>query len=446
MNPPSFLRLARGSPHMWMGAFFLVASFFLFKAAVDEWRKGQRIQREGVRTEAIVASRSIDPARREGNRRTRYLVGYRFLTAEGKPVERTEEVPVEEWERLVEGGPASITYLPSDPANAQAAAPVEWWTPLIVAGGGVLFGLVGGLLTIPGFRRILLIRRLHREGETAEGTVLAVWATGTAVNRVRQWRLRYEIHDRMGRAEKGESDLLAPEEAARWKPGDRGMVRFDPLCPKESIWLSSPPGDEVKAEGSPSAPPEVRGKLPGPLRLLATIAVALVLVFVTAVLAELPPVKDLVGLITRHQGGLLVTVVAILSLGFLVFMGGILSLLMAQGEPMGRADVEDHERSVRLESRPAAWRVSSYRFRGKSAGRQGSDAFTFGELKDAWRRGLVWRDPTWRRRLVIVAGGLSMAFGLLGLFVVIGPPWLKVLVGAVMLYALARITWGFWKA
>jgi hypothetical protein len=363
------------------------------------------------------------------------------------PVERTEEVPVEEWERLVEGGTASITYLPSDPANAQAAAPVEWWTPLIVAGGGVLFGLVGGLLTIPGIRRIRRIRRLHREGETAEATVLAVWATGTVVNRVRQWRLRYELHDRMGKAEKGESDLLAPEEAARWKPGDRGMVRFDPLCSKESIWISEPEAERAPGGPSPAAgkPPSGR-KLSGPLKMAVSALVALVLVFMTAVIAELPPVKDLVGLITRHQEGLLVTVVAILSLGFLIFMGGILSLLMAQGEPMGRADVEDQARSVHMASRPAAWRASAYRFRGKSAGRQGSDAFSFRELKDAWRRGLVWRDPSWRRRLVIVAGGLSMAFGLLGLFVAIGPPWLKVLVGAAMLYALARITWGFWKA
>ena len=77
---------------------------------------------------------------------------------------------------------------------------------------------------------------------------------------------------------------------------------------------------------------------------------------------------------------------------------------------------------------------------------QGSESFRFQELKAAWRTGAVWHDPVWRRRLVTTVGALMLVMGLFGLFVVIGPPWLKVLMSSALFYALARLTWGIWQA
>jgi len=40
-------------------------------------------------------------------------------------------------------------------------------------------------------------------------------------------------------------------------------------------------------------------------------------------------------------------------------------------------------------------------------------------------------------------GGMFM-IGLLGSFIVLGPGWVKVLLGGALLYALGRIGWGLW--
>ena len=441
MTAPSFARLARRSLNLWIGAFFLIPGTVLFVTGIQEGGKGRRVRRERVEAQATVLSKSIDRARREENLRTRYLATVRFTVGE-TPIERTEEIEVEEWEGLAEGGTTLVRYLLSDPADAAAANPGEAWVAWMMAALGVTFDLIGFLLVVPAFRRIRLVRRIHREGEAAEGKVLEVWATGTVVNRVRQWRLRYEFQSPLGRVERGESDLLPPEEALRWKPGDVGAIRFDPVRPETSIWVSEPP-ESIQPRAEALSPGRGRRR---PLRVTAAAGVGIALAFVCAVLAELPPIEGLVELVDRHRSTLLVPVVGVLSLGFLLFMGGVLALLFEQGEPMTHSDVENQARSVRFGRRPAAWRASTYRLRGKGAGVAGEDRFTFAELKHALRSGLVRRDPVWRRRLVVVIGGLSTSLGLMGVFVVIGPPWVKVLFAAASIFALFSFLRGFLRA
>jgi hypothetical protein len=127
-----------------------------------------------------------------------------------------------------------------------------------------------------------------------------------------------------------------------------------------------------------------------------------------------------------------------------LMMGGILKLLMDQDQPLGHAGVDDVERSVRLAARPAAWRASSYRVWGRTGGRQGSEQFTLGQLKAAWRSGAVRCDRVWARRFVTALGALMFMIGLLGSFIVLGPGWVKVLLAGALLYALGRIGWGLW--
>lgn len=176
------------------------------------------------------------------------------------------------------------------------------------------------------------------------------------------------------------------------------------------------------------------------------IAGGLALVFVAAVLAELPPMPAVVVWIQQHEWPLMVAAGSIGVVGFTLMMGGILKLLMDQDESLSHADVEDVERNVRMAPRSVTWRASSYRFWGRTAGEQGSEQFSFRELKQAWKSGAVWHDRVGKRRLITSIGALMMTVGLFGSFVVMGPPWIKVLIGSLLLYAMGMISWGLWKA
>lgn len=182
------------------------------------------------------------------------------------------------------------------------------------------------------------------------------------------------------------------------------------------------------------------------MKSLWQIVAGLAVVFVAAVIAELPPSRDAISWIQDREWPLLWTTGGIGVLGFTLMMGGILKLLMDQDQSLSHTDGQDVEHSVRLAARPVTWRASSYRVWGRAAGRRGSEQFTFAELKQAWKSGAVWHDSVWKRRVVTSVGALMMAVGLLGAFAVIGPPWLKVLMGGAWLYAMSMIAWGLWKA
>lgn len=182
------------------------------------------------------------------------------------------------------------------------------------------------------------------------------------------------------------------------------------------------------------------------MRMLLHIAGTLALVFVCAVVAELPPSRDAIAWIQSHEWPLLWTTGGVGVIGFTLMMGGIVKLLMNQDQPLPHTDVEDVERSVRLAAQPVAWRASSYRVWGRAAGRQGSEQFSLGQLKAACRSGAVWQGGRWTRRLLTAVGALLFMIGLLGCFIVLGPGWLKVLFMGVLLYAGTRISWGLLTA
>ncbi|HLG44252.1 MAG TPA: DUF3592 domain-containing protein [Nitrospirales bacterium] len=237
MPQPPILKLLSRSVLLWVGAVFFAVGVMLAYFGLDEWRKQQFFEKEAAQAQGTVVSKSLERATREGNPRTKYLVSYRFSSADGQTVEQTGEVSVDEWERLDEGSPFTVTYLPSDPNTARTDAGSEWWAPLAMGGFGSLFAFIGIFVGQPELRRVLLVLRLSRSGLTAEGTVAKVWATGTSINRVCQWQLSYEFRDPVGRTQQGESDLLTPDEAASWEPGNKGAVRFDREHPEDSVWV-----------------------------------------------------------------------------------------------------------------------------------------------------------------------------------------------------------------
>jgi hypothetical protein len=222
---------------MWVGTIFVVAGSVGAVASFGEWRAEQRFERDAVLAEGHVVATSLVAANREANARSRYLVTYRFPAADGGAVEQTEEIPVDEWEALTEGDAVAVRFLTDDPASARTrAAEPAWVGPLIVV-ALASFTLLGVAIALPYWRRALVLARLHRNGIAAYGTVVEVAPAGTTVNRVPQWHVRYEYRDERGAEQRGTSDLLDPAEAAEWRVGDRGAIRFDRERPSNSVWL-----------------------------------------------------------------------------------------------------------------------------------------------------------------------------------------------------------------
>lgn len=182
------------------------------------------------------------------------------------------------------------------------------------------------------------------------------------------------------------------------------------------------------------------------MQWIKMLSMAFVAIFAGAVISEIPPLPGWFKLVDANQTPWLIITGASALLGFVLMMGGILDLIMAQDRTLGHEEAEEVERSVRLAARPVAWRATSYRVWGQATGRQGADQFTMRELKQAWRNGAWRRETVWRRRYLTALGALLMTIGLFGLGFTLTPPPIKVLTGGALLYAMGMISWGFWKA
>lgn len=231
------LEFLRRAVVLWVGTIFVVAGTAGAITTFVDWRRSVAFEREAVPTSATVVATSIEPASRDGAPRTRYLVTYRFAAPDGRTIERTEDVPVAQWEALAAHDTLEVRYRPADPDDAQLQPEQAAWVGPLLMGLTVLFVLVGVLLARPGWRRAHLIWRVHRSGVLTEAVVTDIAPAGVTVNRVPQWHLCYEFRDRDGRMQTGTSDLLAPDEAAEWRRGDRGAVRYDRGRPRDSVWL-----------------------------------------------------------------------------------------------------------------------------------------------------------------------------------------------------------------
>jgi hypothetical protein len=236
-NPNLVLAFLRRSIVTWVGAVFVVAGCVGVYEGLHEWQRSRRFEREAVPAEATVVAKSLAAANRDEGTSTKYSIVYRFTANNGDSIEQREDLPVEDWERLDEGSLLEVRYLPSTPSTARSRPENPWWVPPLITGVTTLFVLIGLAIARRGVRRAFVIARVQRAGVTAQATVQKVWATGTTINRVRQWQLSYEFRDHAGVTQRGESDLLAPHEAADWQPGAHGVVRYDRARPTDSVWL-----------------------------------------------------------------------------------------------------------------------------------------------------------------------------------------------------------------
>jgi len=184
------------------------------------------------------------------------------------------------------------------------------------------------------------------------------------------------------------------------------------------------------------------------MRTIVNVALALGAIFLFGVIGELvPPLRTLEAWMLVHRLALLLGTGATAALGLLLLIGSVVVLLMDEGTPMSPVEIEDQQRRLRdAANLPYAARASRYRLWGKATGFTGEDRFSLGELKHAVAKGMLLREPLWRRRACAIAGGMLMFLGLFGSVVVMAPLAVKLFVASVALYAAFRIAGAYVRA
>ena len=167
------------------------------------------------------------------------------------------------------------------------------------------------------------------------------------------------------------------------------------------------------------------------------------LVLAAVLLSEVPEVRAAGQAIDRYRGPLLAAAIGLAGLGFAVFMGGILSMLMVSGAPKTQEEIERGIGQRQGIGQAATWRFAAHRVFGAAAGQQASYEASFTGIKDDWRTGEWWRDTHWRRVFLISVGGVMLSCGLFALVLVLAPIPIKALVAAVATYAAVMTAWGF---
>jgi len=209
--------------------------------------------------------------------------------------------------------------------------------------------------------------------------------------------------------------------------------------PATSAWLgpyAAPPHPDAPGLGA---------RLWSKTKTLLRWVINLVLFFATliaaAVIGELvPELKQLEVWMNGQRMPLVFATGGAALLGVFLLIGAVISMIMEGGEPMSHTDIENQQRSMRDAAMgPRIRRMSAYRLFGTGAGGSAHDEFSMSGLKRAMATGAILRDPQWLRRLCAGCGAMLMFLGLCGSFIVISPLALKLVLAAVVLYALVRI-------
>lgn len=231
----SFLTLASRSFWIWFGGIWLLMGILFLVATV--WVAGylQAIQRSGEMAEGVVREKRLDK-----QALLPHTVRYRFPTPDGQTFEDDGALPKEQWDALRDGGPVRVRYDPKRPIfNQLEQEQVNVWLVVIFLGTGVLLTRIGGGIVLSWSVKLRRFLRLQEHGMMVEGTVLDVPPTGLVVNYERLHIVRYQYRDHQGQTRKGASRPMAPIEALRWKPGERGAVRYDRSRPSISEWMGT---------------------------------------------------------------------------------------------------------------------------------------------------------------------------------------------------------------
>ena len=192
--------------------------------------------------------------------------------------------------------------------------------------------------------------------------------------------------------------------------------------------------------------PRMRGLKPtlsGVGRTLATILVVLILALVAE---HIQPLQDLDAYLTAHPDTihwLSWLTLGLTGIGVLLLVGT--PLVVRVGDESYTDEVVDGTTGSDPQPSPQGG-LSLYRFRGRQVETSFTDEASLSAVKAAWRQ-RAWRtSPRWLRFFLMLVGGLFITIGLFGYFAVIGPPVVKLLAAAALVYAGVRTAWAFRRA
>jgi hypothetical protein len=133
--------------------------------------------------------------------------------------------------------------------------------------------------------------------------------------------------------------------------------------------------------------------------------------------------------------------------GLLLFAGGCTALIGGKGRGMTPEELERfNTQMMRLSMGARSSGAAAYVFKGRQSGREARDAFSLRAMKAAWRSGVWWSNPTWRRRYATFVGAVLMSGGFLGIFFVRGPAWVMLMCMMLAGYFLVRMGWAIVRA
>jgi hypothetical protein len=236
---PSALKLVARAFPLWIGGALLVFGTVFGAVGVREALREHTYRDLGRAAEAQVVDKSIVRAERDGNGATRYVLSYRYATAEGEPRDGTADVSVEEWEQLEPGASLQIVYLPGEIDSSRVRGESNVALSIVFLSVGAVCALIGGAIAFVSGRSVAHLIRVLRTGTDTEGTVLRAGPTNVRINRVPQWQIHYRYRDRLGHVHDGASHVVSPREGSAWNEGDAGRVRFDPERPELSVWIGN---------------------------------------------------------------------------------------------------------------------------------------------------------------------------------------------------------------
>lgn len=192
----------------------------------------------------------------------------------------------------------------------------------------------------------------------------------------------------------------------------------------------------------PSAPPVPRSRL----RELLLTARNVVLALIVIVIGEaLPPLQRLHEWTSAHDGQILMVTIPLGIIGFALFIGCVVHLVLTSGTPMSRREI-DGLSARNLNPQPVLWKASGYRHYGPAVGAQAEESVTLAEIKAAWRA-RAWEVSPRRRRIFLIQIGVALfVTGLFGSLFVIAFPGMKLLLGGVLVYAVVRTVSAFVRA
>lgn len=141
----------------------------------------------------------------------------------------------------------------------------------------------------------------------------------------------------------------------------------------------------------------------GIARSVLGIGVIFVMLLAGAGVAKIPVMRAVDVFVARHRVGFMSAAIVLVVLGFGLFFGGLIAMTIRKGRWMSGKELNEYYSGM---SQP----VLGFRmkFTGSMPVFAARDSFTLADLKEAWRHGVLWRQPS--RNCVIRTIGLTLVF------------------------------------